>query len=675
MKPFIACCSSLFFLLWTASSCCSQENLSSIVIPSKLSNFEKFSEDIPEIMSVVKSIVIGIDGDYYDSADLLDELVHVQRKQDVLVYYFSWILDEEELCFKQWRDEVVKEISVTKHRRRKRWLRDIHGNREEFLSTFMTSWFRNSNTGYIFAVSPEMLANVVDCFVEPTGIYLVLIDAPANEEILEVVRENLLVAWKIERSYQVFVMLQNETFALHPFLRDPQHNNSYGTLMNFRKRPRDVLRNLHGYPLRIDMFHSAFNYLRRNKKTGEISFVGADAEVMRALKDFFNFSENLQQPDDDAFGYKLPNGSFTGTLGRLSAHRCDIALTGFFVKDYLNPDMEFTVPVYLDELCCVVQKSKQIPKYWLPLLCFKKHVWFCLLLSIFLSTVCREFIRCCEFRMIPDPVAFYHRLNLPQSVLKNPKFITRMWHLFVDSTIILVSSPLRRCTRVTSERIFLSSILILSLVVVAIFQSNLSTVFTHPIYYQDITTLQLKITVKYKAMLDDLFPPEASEISEHLRHRIKIINLTSIPLIETVMKDPTLATVTRKSTVLLENAKYFQTGEVFLVPECPKMYNLAYVMPKNSVFQRKFNRVLLFLTRGGFLEKWIGDMNHNTTWLNRKKLGYTEEQKFRIFNLEDMQLPFYVLLIGCTFSFAVLLCEVYFNRKHRRSELLRSFNE
>ncbi|XP_059607719.1 uncharacterized protein LOC132255633 [Phlebotomus argentipes] len=636
------------------------ENLTFFTEISILDHFPSFTEDFSAILNRVKTIAIAIDGDYYESGDFLGDLVPVvKHNHSVMVYYFSWDLDEQDLCFSAWRDEILQRFYAENYRRRKRSSAGMEGS----LSDFQDSWFRTAITGYIVIVSLEMLPNAIDCLVDPLGIYLILLDVDATEEVLEKVYENIMIAWEVERSYEVYVMLHNDTLTIHPFMRNPLRNNSFGVLMNFRERPENFIKNMNGYPLRIEMFHSAFNYLRINKTTGVKYFEGTDAEAMRALRVFMNFTAIFQQPDGDMFGYKLPNGSFTGTLGRISTRKSDLALTGFFVKDYSNPDMEFTMPVYLDELCCVVQKAKQIPKYWIPLLCFHEYVWFCLLLSILASSSFWRAIRWCEERMFPDKELLIQLEN--QSSRKTLQ-------LFIDTTIIFISSPLRRHTRVTSERMFIASVLMMSVVVVAIFQSNLSTAFTRPIYYRDITSLaaldkaNLKIGVKYKGMLDDLFPPEDSELNEHLRHQIKIVDLLSIPLIEMVMKDPSLATVTRKSTVKLENAKYFHTGKVFLVPECPKMYNLAYVLPKNSVFFKQINFVMLHLDRGGFMGKWIQEMNWNTTWLNRRRLGFVEEEKFRIYDFVDFQLPFYVLLIGSVISFLVLLVEIYKSKKAKK---------
>lgn len=92
---------------------------------------------------------------------------------------------------------------------------------------------------------------------------------------------------------------------------------------------------------------------------------------------FFSLSAAvLQQPDSiDQYGSKLPNGTFTGCLGRIVYKQSDLVAIGFFIKDYLTEELEFTVGIYPDELCCVTKKAQRIPQYLLPTICFQWQVW------------------------------------------------------------------------------------------------------------------------------------------------------------------------------------------------------------------------------------------------------------------------------------------------------------
>lgn len=289
MIHYLAVCGILISLIFEFP-CILCNNLATINKNSVIDRFTTFSKDIPEILSGLKTVVIAIDGDYDESMEILEDLVpQIKRNHSVLVYYLNWTLEKRDLCHIHWQYESMKGVVIHEEHRRKR---SISGN-GNILSSFQNTWFRRSITGYILVISLNMLMNTMECIVEPLGVYLIIIDAPATESVLDIMREHLLIGWAIKRSFQIYVMLLNETFTLHPFAQDPMRNDSYGVLMKFNQRPLNILKDLNGYPLRIEMFHSAFNFQRTDPQTGAVRFEGTDAEVMRSLKAFMNFSGNI----------------------------------------------------------------------------------------------------------------------------------------------------------------------------------------------------------------------------------------------------------------------------------------------------------------------------------------------------------------------------------------------
>jgi hypothetical protein len=82
--------------------------------------------------------------------------------------------------------------------------------------------------------------------------------------------------------------------------------------------------------------------------------------------------------DGMKFGFRNPNGSFTGALKTIKSRASDVAFVGYFIKDYETRDIEFSSSLYSDELCLVTKKAERIPQYLLPLLVFNRTFWFVL---------------------------------------------------------------------------------------------------------------------------------------------------------------------------------------------------------------------------------------------------------------------------------------------------------
>lgn len=89
--------------------------------------------------------------------------------------------------------------------------------------------------------------------------------------------------------------------------------------------------------------------------------------------------------DGSKFGFRMPNGTFTGALKTIQKRTSDIAFVSFFIKDYETRSVEFSAPVYSDDVCLIVKKAGRIPQFILPLVTFEDNLWITLLIFCFLG--------------------------------------------------------------------------------------------------------------------------------------------------------------------------------------------------------------------------------------------------------------------------------------------------
>lgn len=121
-----------------------------------------------------------------------------------------------------------------------------------------------------------------------------------------------------------------------------------------------------------------------------------------------------------------------------------------------------------------------------------------------------------------------------------------------------------------------------------------------------------------------------------------------------------VATITRKSTVSLDNSVYFTKKQLYLIPECPKIYNLGYMIAKSSVYLERINQILLDIQRYGLMEKWIRDIDFITTLQYIRDFD-EDNINVKILSMKDLQFPFFLLLFGCTSSFGMWVLEIIMN--------------
>ncbi|XP_055522489.1 uncharacterized protein LOC129716680 [Wyeomyia smithii] len=536
--------------------------------------------------------------------------------------------------------------------------------------TFAKIWDQNQDQGYIVFANITIFDTLMKCLLDPAATYFVVLGS--DEELT---RDR---TWKLFRSiwrslgvFRVFLLDGIHIHTYDPFSRN---GSSFGLLVELAEvggTPTVPQGDFKGYPLRIDMFWSTYSVPVPNTT---IFFTGADVMVGDAFVKALNFTAVRLLPDKDNFGSLLPNGTFNGVIGRLMRHDSDITFVGFFIKDYFSRDIEFTAGVYTDELCCLVKKASRVPEYLLPITIFPTDLWGLLFLMGMICTVVWIVLRTGIRMRARTRQERYHLatlFNLSDTTRDAPLY-RKLCQIGVDTYILLVSAPYRRFTKSGTERLFLFGILLVSLIFVSMFQSGLSSIFVNPVYYKDISSLQqldaadIRIPVKYAGFMDDVFPANYSAIMESLRSKL-IFRPTNQSLLSIVSKTDRLATVTRRATLNLDNAIYISTKQLFMIPECPRLYNLAYVAGRHSVLLEQINAVLLSMLNGGLINHWIGEMNYNVTLHHWERIRDSQNSDFKVLTVVDMQFPFYLLVIGIIVSAVMFVAElIYFKFTSRK---------
>ena len=322
----------------------------------------------------------------------------------------------------------------------------------------------------------------------------------------------------------------------------------------------------------------------------------------------------------------------------------------------------------MDELCVVVKKAARIPPELLPLVIFDENLWISLLLAGILIGIVWSALRLVN-NVMKQPLAFSDKV---QFYIENYNFSHFLAHqsqlrqytqIFIDSWLVFLSVPMRRFTKVQHERIFVGAVCLVSMVFMSMYQSNLATVLVRPLYFRDINTLKqldaadLEIQVKYAGYLDDVFPSDTNILFSRLRNKMKLLN-TLTPAMDLVLFGEKVATITRKSTVFLDNSIYFVKKKLHVIEkECPRNYFLAYMVPVHSVYLERINEILLDIQRYGFILKWINDITFATTLRNMRNF-HAEATKRKVLELNDFKFPFFLLLSGGVLSCLVLMIEL-----------------
>ncbi|XP_017026451.1 uncharacterized protein Ir100a [Drosophila kikkawai] len=430
-----------------------------------------------------------------------------------------------------------------------------------------------------------------------------------------------------------------------------------------------IYQNLNGYPLRIYIFDSVYSAVLgdgENKKV--LSVTGADAKLAKTVAKQLNFTADYLWPDDEFFGGRLPDGSFSGGVGRAHRGEVDIIFAGFFVKDYLTTQMQFSAAVYMDDLCLYVQKAQRIPQSILPLFAVHTDVWLCFLLVGLLGALVWLLLRLLNLRLNIERIQ-------DDGVSRDSYLRTAARRIFIDTWVVWVRVNIGRFPPFHSERIFVASLCLVSVIFGALLESSLATVYIRPLYYRDTNTMReldesgLPIYIKHPAFKDDLFYGSDSAVYRRLDSKMMLVAEGEERLIEMVSKRGHFAGVTRSASLELSDIRYVMTKKVHKIPECPKSYHIAYVLPRPSPYLEEVNRIVLRLVAAGIVGLWTGETKERAKWSIQRfpeYLAQLDVGRWKVLTLSDVQLAFYALSIGCILAGIVCLAEIFLRRKRRK---------
>lgn len=172
--------------------------------------------------------------------------------------------------------------------------------------------------------------------------------------------------------------------------------------------------------------------------------------------------------------------------------------------------------------------------------------------------------------------------------------------------------------------------------------------------------------------MQDMFPENSTGVIGQLHDQMRQISLSGSVMAQLYVGG-NFVTVTRRCVTHQDYSYYFASRMLHLIPQCPRIYNLAFMARRNSVYMERFNEVLLQLNNGGFHEKWIRDLNYKYAWVIRFRYGSFHEDAFKVLTMADLQLPYYILGIGFTISFVAFVAEWIMYCKRCHWSLIRHF--
>ncbi|XP_046427041.1 uncharacterized protein LOC124183073 isoform X1 [Neodiprion fabricii] len=482
----------------------------------------------------------------------------------------------------------------------------------------------SAETVVAFSSSPEERLWI------PGNMYVIYVPKGLGEVSPEEFGSLGSLLWRRNYVHKVVLSTEGRNLYFDPF--EPRELGGFGALRNLEDsvEPLKKRQTFAGYEVNISMFP----YLTLQWKDGR--YVGLEANSMLEICARMNVTPQLYEPPEK-FGW-FWNGTFTGTLGRLTYHQSDLAFNEFFVKNYGTENLEYTTYLSLDQICVIVPRRARVPEYLMMVRIFSPLTWA--LISFGNAVLALVYVIVTHLSV--------GRTRDQTSAKSCPAIRIQD---FVAACVFYSFYPMNSNTKWISERIHIASGLVLGVVVSGYFTSQLASSFSKPAFLKNIDTLEeldhsgLKILTNYPNLLSDVFADDEPSTLRNLQAKLTLNNGSEIEWHVFHARDAGF--LEREQSALLEGSTVIG---LHVVPDCPRKYHLAYPIAKGSPFQPRLNTLIGRLHNAGFYRKWFEDLKR------RPEPIYNSRPV--VIRLHHLYVPFFLLIGGLGVSVVVFCSEI-----------------
>ncbi|XP_034942312.1 uncharacterized protein [Chelonus insularis] len=389
----------------------------------------------------------------------------------------------------------------------------------------------------------------------------------------------------------------------------------------------NVMTNLHGYPIKVGVFHSPpFSMVKWKDNLEVESASGADITLTRHLAKKMNFTIKFLPR---MIEFHTANNSLKQLFGLLNFYKVDILarVTPHYTED-LEEDAIRSAPILLDDFCALVPKKLEvrIPFSW--------EAFEGILISI--AIIC--------FFWIPALLL---------------RFDKRRWSVFVILRV-LFGIPVYGSPLIISQRMFYAILLLISLTYSANIYGSLTRV-----------SIDTDSEVEYRTFDDLAKSPFTFVIPRYLyektfsdKKELLLLKNKTINYIE-AWKCPFHAQqyknvsclISRYEAIIFMNYKHLnsKTDGLKLTNLCFWSDAYSFLLRRDSPLRRSMKHIFLFFTEAGLIKKWYKD-----DIIDMEIAKDEDENAFFIPRgvLIDQLLA--VLLIGYVTSIIVFIGEILF---------------
>ncbi|XP_066984769.1 glutamate receptor-like [Macrobrachium rosenbergii] len=376
------------------------------------------------------------------------------------------------------------------------------------------------------------------------------------------------------------------------------------------------------------------------KENGELGLgPGIDANVVRVLSEYLNFTYRVVTPDDGGWGGPLPNGTVTGMIGMVARRETHFAITDITITGSREEVTDFTAPYYIESMTLVSRRPREKNRAFAAFSPFTPLVWLCIAvctLAVSLSLVPETWILNMHSETVPKNYTInnflfnvFRSLVQQENQLSSPywshKFIFVFWYLFCLN-ISVVYSGMLIATLVTPS-----------------FEKPIDSLTDLPAATDNGFTILVTDETSDAYMFKEATQGIYAQTWKLFNHEDKSKSFISSATygMDLVLNEKGVYIVAQLASKFIAMRKGFRRYHFARDNFAIQYYGIPCM--RGAMFRSQFDKILLRINEGALITKWINDEFQKIATNAEAEVHEAGPQAFTLIHL---QAAFYILPIG-----------------------------
>ncbi|KAK7072318.1 hypothetical protein SK128_010299 [Halocaridina rubra] len=411
-----------------------------------------------------------------------------------------------------------------------------------------------------------------------------------------------------------------------------------------------VLHNLHGAAIRIATFdHPPSVVYAYDKDHNIVRRLGVDMQILQTLAQARNFTPHfIEVSKNELWGFELPNGTWTGLVGKVFYEVADIGACNVFLELHRWKLVDYSTPYNFERGCFVAPSPKPLVSWTSPFLPFAWSTWISI--AIYLAV---------------GGLLLYIIANL--SINQEPNTFISFSYDYLYTLGALTMKSFAKVPKFLPVRIYVGFTWIFGLIISTAYSANLIaflsvTQYTAPIdTMKELSRSNLRIggVAFWKTQFTASIDPVVRNFVEKLETDVQLSSLFDR------VEAGDFALIENKQYLELQAGARYTYGSkttIRIVRECLLPYSIGLAFQKNSPLKANFDILILRLFESGIVQKWKEEVINYFRQQNKdkrmKNVIKEHDTKRQPLSLTQLQGVFYLLGIGYLLAGFFLIAEV-----------------